>query len=256
MNIDKLHIARRFAKAGQTYNEHAVIQKKIAVHLMQLLTQQQQDLSFERVFEIGCGSGNLTQLYRAKFQTENIFLNDLNLQVQQYFQEDSVFQWCLGDAEQIEFPKDLNLIISSSALQWVGDLTQIFKKCAEALKPQGILCFSTFGQNNLKEIRALTQQGLDYIDLPDISDRLKEQGFEILHVSEYIQALPFHHPRDVLQHLKATGVTATASKFRWNKHSLAQYYHGYRQFIDTDEHENLFYPLSYHPIFVIARRVE
>ena len=89
----------------------------------------------------------------------------------------------------------------------------------------------------------------------EIQQKLEGQGFEILHISEHVDTLNFQHPKHVLQHLKATGVTATASKFRWTKQSLEDFYQGYRQFITTDEHENLVYPLSYHPIYVIARSV-
>lgn len=284
VHIDTSQIAKRFAQAGRSYDEHGTIQKKIASRLMQLMLAYQSfdhdDPTLKRIFEIGCGSGNLTKLYMQNQPFKNIYLNDLYPEVKQYFEsvvleENDVEQngvdtnnieinrfenlhaieWHIGDAEQIDFPKQLDLIVSSSAIQWMHNLDALFNKANQALLKQGLFCFSTFGKQNLKEIKALTQQGLSYYDISEIQQKLQDQGFEVLHISEHVDTLNFKHPKDVLQHLKATGVTATASKFRWTKQSLADFYQAYRQFITTDQHENLVYPLSYHPIYVIARSV-
>lgn len=262
LNNDTFHIARRFAQAGQSYDEHAIIQKKIAIQLMQLMTQYLPEQAIKRTFEIGCGSGNLSKIFMQQMQYQTLYLNDLYAEVQQHFQQlfesnqdNQQIQWCIGDVEQLPFPEALDLIMSSSALQWMQDLDNVLNKSAQVIHQDGWLCFSTFGKQNLTEIKTLTSQGLDYFNIEELRSKLEKQGFEVVHISEYVDQLYFKHPKHILQHLKATGVTATASKFRWSKQSLDAFYQGYRQFIGTDEHENLVYPLSYHPIFVIARRV-
>ena len=62
--------------------------------------------------------------------------------------------------------------------------------------------------------------------------------------------LYFDDPKSVLQHLKATGVTATAKSHRWTKQSLQQFYLDYQQFYGEQG-----FSLTYHPIYVIARRI-
>lgn len=255
-SIEKAQVALRFAQAGKSYPAHAVIQKQIAQHLMRLISTYLPDVDFNRVFEIGCGSGNLTYLLLENLQVQQLYLNDLYNEVQQHFQHRDQIKWLIGDAEHIDFPENLDLIASSSALQWMSDLSGILKTCRQSLSAQGYFCFSTFGQQNLKEIKALTGQGLHYFTVDDIRVKLEASGFEILHVSEQIETLYFDHPRDVLQHLKATGVTATASKFRWNKQSLAKFYQDYRQFLSSNQQHLVKYELSYHPIYIIARRIE
>ena len=79
------------------------------------------------------------------------------------------------------------------------------------------------------------------------------QNFEILHLSEHIETLMFPHPKHILQHLKATGVTATASKHRWTKQSLQKFYQDYQQFSQVNQAGECLYTLSYHPIYCIAR---
>ncbi|MGS0706247.1 malonyl-ACP O-methyltransferase BioC [Acinetobacter sp. ANC 3781] len=253
MNIDKLQVAQRFEKAAQSYTQHAVVQKQICQDLIRLMQEHLSKKSLDCVFEIGCGSGNLSHLLMQHFAIKQLFLNDLYPEVQQHFQAKENLQWLIGDVEQLNFPQTLDLITSSSALQWIADLDAVFKKCSEALTQQGYLCFSTFGQQNLKEIKALTGQGLGYLGIESIQQKLLQQDFEILHLSEGMETLTFSHPKEVLQHLKATGVTATASQHRWTKQSLQQFYQDYLQFSELDQRGQRHYQLSYHPIYCIAR---
>lgn len=250
----KSEVALRFAKAIQSYTQEAVVQKQICQHLMKLMQAHIQSHDLRSVFEIGCGSGNLTRLLASQFKIEHLFLNDLYPEVRQHFQNvlfEKNIEWCIGDAEKIDFPKSLDLITSSSAFQWMHDLDLVLNQSQKALKDKGYLCFSTFGKQNLQEIKALTGQGLSYYTIEEIQEKLQQHNFEILHISEQCIYLHFEHPKTVLQHLKATGVTATASKHRWTKQSLQQFYEGYVQFSTSDVPAK--FRLSYHPIYVIAR---
>ncbi|WP_445115048.1 malonyl-ACP O-methyltransferase BioC [Acinetobacter sp. WZC-1] len=255
--INKSRVALRFSQAGHSYARHAIVQKQIVHHVLHLMHACLPQAAFERVFEIGCGSGNLTRLIQHDFQISRLILNDLYDGVQQHFPADQQLQWWMGDIEQLTFPEQLNMIVSSSALQWMTRLEEIFRKSAAALTEGGYLCFSTFGPQNLREIKTLTGQGLDYDDIESIREQLIRQGFETLHLSEQIETLTFEHPQQILQHLKATGVTATAGGYRWTRQGLEQFYQAYAQFLQSDAsapHAHLRYPLSYHPIYCIARR--
>ncbi|NUG52184.1 malonyl-ACP O-methyltransferase BioC [Acinetobacter lactucae] len=249
MSLNKNLVAQRFAKAGQSYSEHAVVQKQICQNLTRLL-QQFCPSMMSRVFEIGCGSGNLTRLITASFQIEELILNDLYTDVQQHFNHQENLKWLIGDVEILELPQQLDMIVSGSALQWMQDLSRLLKRCNEALVDQGWLCFSTFGFKNLLEIKELTGQGLSYWSFESWNSALTQAGFEILHLSESEAQLYFDSPKDVLQHLKATGVTATA-QHRWTKQTLQQFYQDYDRFKCAEG-----YSLTYHPIYCIARRVK
>ncbi|MEQ1106992.1 malonyl-ACP O-methyltransferase BioC [Acinetobacter seifertii] len=249
MSLNKNLVAERFAKAGQSYSEHAVVQKQICQNLMGLLKQFCPS-TMSRVFEIGCGSGNLTRLLVEAFQIEDLILNDLYAEVQQHFNHQEHLKWLIGDVETLELPQQLDMIVSGSALQWMQDLLRLLKRCNEALTDSGWLCFSTFGAKNLIEIKELTGQGLSYWSLENWTSALTQAGFEILHLSESQTQLYFDSPKAVLQHLKATGVTATA-QHRWTKQSLQQFYQDYERFKHAEG-----YALTYHPIYCIARRMK
>lgn len=260
MSLNKTLVAQRFAKAGQSYVEHAVVQKQISEQLFEYL-KKHCPKSLASVLEIGCGSGNLTDLFQSYFQVEQLFLNDLYEDVQQHFADvesplnlpftngRAEVNWLIGDIEQLALPTSLDAVISSSALQWMVDLPALLQRIHTALKPNAYFGFSTFGAENLIEIKQLTGQGLNYYSLETLQQQLEENGFEILLIQQEQKHLYFDQPKAVLQHLKATGVTATAKSHRWTKQSLQQFYLDYQQF-----HDEQGFRLTYHPIYVIARR--
>lgn len=248
MSINKALVAQRFAKAGQSYVEHAVVQKQISAQLFKYLKVYcPQNLA--SVLEIGCGSGNLTHLFHSYFQVDQLFLNDLYEDVDQHFSTIKNIAWLIGDIEQLELPSELDAMISSSALQWMTDLPTLLHRIHDALKPNAYFGFSTFGSDNLTEIKQLTGQGLNYISLEFLKRQLEQQDFEVLFIEQEVKQIYFDHPKSVLQHLKATGVTATAKSHRWTKQSLQQFYSDYQQFYGEQG-----FSLTYHPIYVIARR--
>ena len=249
MSINKALVAQRFAKAGQSYVEHAVVQKQISAQLFKYLKVYcPQNLA--SVLEIGCGSGNLTHLFHSYFQVDQLFLNDLYEDVDQHFSTIENIAWLIGDIEQLHLPQSLDAVISSSALQWMTDLPTLLHRIHDALKPNAYFGFSTFGSDNLTEIKQLTGQGLNYISLEFLKRQLEQQNFEVLFIGQEVKQIYFDHPKSVLQHLKATGVTATAKSHRWTKQSLQQFYLDYQQFYGEQG-----FSLTYHPIYVIARRI-
>ena len=249
MSIDKALVAQRFAKAGQSYIEQAVVQKQISAQLFEYLKMYCPQ-SLPSVLEIGCGSGNLTHLFHSYFQVDQLFLNDLYEDVDQHFSTIENIAWLIGDIEQLHLPQSLDAVISSSALQWMTDLPTLLHRIHDALKPNAYFGFSTFGSDNLTEIKQLTGQGLNYYSSEVLKQKLEESGFEIVFIEEEQKHLYFDDPKSVLQHLKATGVTATAKSHRWTKQSLQQFYSDYQQF-----HDEQGFRLTYHPIYVIARRI-
>lgn len=264
-------IARRFAKAQHSYVQAAQVQQHMVKQLLQQLAAtlqpSTQGLSaFNRVLEMGCGSGLLTQAFVAQYPVEQLFLNDLYqaellplqpLQPQsaKEFQPSAMqMDWLIGDIEQLELPQQLDAIISNAAVQWLHDLPQLWARCFAALNTQGVLLLSSFSDGNLAEIKQLTGQGLQYLSLAAIHTQLTQAGFEVLHAEQEQIRLCFDSPRAVLQHLRATGVTATNSKFRWTKSRLQQFELDYVRLAQSNENKVLQYPLTYTPLYIVARK--
>ena len=153
-----------------------------------------------------------------------------------------------GDAESLDFPEYTDLITSCSTLQWFNDPEAFFLRCHHALAKDGILAFSTFGTENMHQIRRLTGHGLDYLPAQRLQQLLAPH-FDVLHAEEEIVSLSFTTPQAVLKHLKQTGVTGTEKRI-WTRGRLQRFCEEYiRQFTDADGNVTL----TYHPIYIIAK---
>src|SRR5690606_19562943 len=112
---------------------------------------------------------------------------------------------------------------------WMKDIEQLSQNIHTALNSGGYFCFASYAEQNLKEIKALTGQGLDYKTCDQVVYLLERIGFDVLHSEQQGLELYFEHPSEVLRHIKATGVHATAQGFRWTKTSLNNFYTDYQR---------------------------
>ena len=115
----------------------------------------------------------------------------------------------------------LEMVWSNLALQWCNDLPATLGDLHRVLKTDGLLMFSTFGPDTLKELR-LAFDGVDrhnhlnrFADMHDIGDMLVQAGFaDPVMDMEYL-TLTYDDLHGVLQDLKAIGAqNATAGRGR------------------------------------------
>ena len=119
---------------------------------------------------------------------------------------------CLcADLEQLPLADDsVDLIYSNAAIQWSNDLDHTFEEFLRVLKPGGLLMFTTFGPDTLKELKASWQKIDDtvhvnpFVDMHDIGDEMLKSGFvdpvieaEVItvtydHVDRLMQQREFH----------------------------------------------------------------
>ncbi|SMB82136.1 malonyl-CoA O-methyltransferase [Pasteurella testudinis DSM 23072] len=260
LSREKLRIQRCFAKALPSYDQQARAQAQINRRLCQMLAQNGR-LQFERVLEIGCGSGGLTRLLAQQLSAQSHKvrswqLNDLNplaLQQAQAWLTTETVQLLAGDAEYLTLDQPVDLLASASTVQWFSQPQRFIRLAEQALKPQGLLLFSTFLPDNLIEIKQLTQIGLNY---PDKARWLAwlQPHFELLALDCERIVCHFTQPSAVLRHLKATGVTATNQQ-AWTKGKLADFYQRYQQrfgVCDDENHSKV--RLTYAPLLILAKR--
>ena len=251
--IDKELVRSSFGKHLFSYTQHAVVQASMAEELVWKLHKAHPD-AFQRVFEIGCGSGVLTTAFLKRFAVEAYFANDLVEEcrhevatiVNQY--PDTVFDFAGGDIERMSvFPDKLDLIISNATFQWLTNLPTFFQRLKQALRPGAFLAFSIFGPDNLCEIRRLTGVGLEYLSRDDVHALLTQHS-DVLSCEESCISLPFRSPRSVLRHMRLTGVIGV-EKRSWTKSGLREFEQQYW----TQFGENEQVPLTYHPILCLVR---
>ena len=242
-------------------------------------------LSFRHIAEFGCGTGCYSRLLLRTLQPETLLLNDLCPEMEECIHDlltgggrlprapqagnasgvlydadvelygsspaTTAVSFLPCDAETLNFPQGTDLITSCSTLQWFADTERFFARCHHFLSDGGILAFSTFGKKNMREIHTLTGHGLEYLSLDNLKVLLSPR-FEILYAEEEIVSLPFGTPLEVLRHLKQTGVTGTEKRV-WTRGRLQSFCDEYIRMCGNDDRS---VSLTYHPIYVIARKRE
>lgn len=251
LNMDKAEIKCRFRRSVESYEENAAVQKRIAGRLFQLVEKYAENTLF-RMLEVGCGTGLLTRKLKERQGNHVLIINDL---VEEMCRKTSAacgieHNSCLvGDIESVALPGTFNAIVSSSTFQWLNSPEIVFKKFARHLAKEGILAFSTFGKDNLYELKTITHQGLVYPDRFELSAFLAKD-FEILYTEETKHTLYFSDPLEIIRHMKRTGVNAVGRADTWTKGRLERFCAEYRLLFSTPRG----YPLTYHPLYFVCRK--
>ncbi len=277
MKVDKDLISKRFSKAVGTYDGAAAVQDAIAERMVSLLqyhdgrrgTAADGSNAVGKVLEIGCGTGLFTRKFLKAYSPERMWLNDICQAYEESLSDilckgrdpvcpESVsgtgmdmgggFVFLPGDAESLDLPQGLDMAVSCSAFQWLHDIPAFLRKVSNALNEGGILAFSTFGPDNLREISALEGASLHYLSLAGIKSMIPE-GMEILCAEECCQVRYFSSAMSVLRHLKDTGVAGIRREF-WTRSRLEGFDRRYRERFSTDDGLSL----TYHPIWLICRK--
>lgn len=247
--MNKQTIARHFGKAIQTYDQEALIQQYIAEKMVRLIRLKLPE-SCSRIVEFGCGTGGYSRLLFRNFQPEHLTLNDLCADMKSCLHDlpQSQVTFLSGDAETIGFPDGLDLITSCSALQWFHDPRRFFRICHRNLSENGSLSFSTFGPQNLTEIKQLTGRGLSYLSLSELVEMLSPE-YTILHAEEELLPRYFSSPMEILRHLKRTGTTASEGP-PMTRNELLRFSEEYVYRFSCNHRVKL----TYHPLYIVARK--
>ncbi|MDR1896699.1 MAG: malonyl-ACP O-methyltransferase BioC [Prevotellaceae bacterium] len=244
-------VKRKFEKSMETYNENAYAQREIAEKLSNLVLSLYPHTP-AAIFEIGCGTGLLTKKMINAFADAQFYVNDINDKANALISElfvNSRYLFIPGDAQLIRFPKNVDLLVSSSVIQWFDNLSGFGQKAYECLSNTGYMFLSTFGKKNLKEIRQITGAGLEYAS-PDELRSLFADDFEILNLSEEEIPVKFNSPVEILSHLRHTGVNAGCSGIMKTRSELNSFCNQYNQLFSNETTVIL----TYNPIYLALKK--
>ena len=224
--IDKKMMRHAFSRAAADYDAAAVLQREVCTRMLERLDYVK--LQPACILDAGSGTGWGTRQLAQRYPTAQIIELDIAIGMLQTARGHSGWwQKLFGGAKQMQLCADVEalplaansveLIWSNLAVQWCNDLPGAFTETHRVLKPEGLLMFSTFGPDTLKELR-LAFKGVDdhshlnrFADMHDIGDMLMQAGFaEPVMDMEYM-TLTYDDVRGVLQDLKAIGAHNTTA---------------------------------------------
>ncbi|HEC1877057.1 TPA: malonyl-ACP O-methyltransferase BioC [Campylobacter jejuni] len=222
-----------FLKA-KDYEKHAKVQNFMGLKLCEIL----KDLKishFEKVFEFGCGRGELSK----KLQNFITFDEYLKNDILDFKENSNILIFDMNEIAKQDLSKEkFDLIVSNATLQWL-DLKRILPNLRGMLNQNGILLLSTFAKQNLKEIKQSTGFGLNYFSLNELEQIFKVYFNEVKITQELVE-LSFDNALDVFRHLKLSGVNSLGF-YPLNKGFLKEF---------EEKFQN---KLTYHPVFILCK---
>jgi len=105
----------------------------------------------------------------------------------------------------------VDMVWSNLALQWVNDLPRAFGEFRRTLKVGGLLSFTTFGPDTLKELRAAFARADGhthvnrFVDMHDLGDMLVHAGFADPVMDQETLTLTWATPQALLAELRQAG---------------------------------------------------
>ncbi len=215
--LDKRRLRESFAHAVDTYDAVAVLQREIADRLLARLDVVRQQPRM--ILDIGCGTGyDLCQLSKRYQRAQVLGLDIAETMVQRARSRAGLWRrltgrsvFACGDAECLPVAAaSMDMVISNLALQWCDPRT-MFNEARRVLRPGGLLMFTTFGPDTLRELREAWRAADSaahvhtFIDMHDLGDMLMHAGFADPVMDMEAFTLTYADVRSVLRDIKQLG---------------------------------------------------
>jgi malonyl-CoA O-methyltransferase len=232
--LDRAQVRRAFERAAATYDGAAVLQREVGQRMAERLGFVRMQPA--AILDAGCGTGAALGELHARYPDARLIGLDLALNMTLAARDRSTVAassarsllrrvlgslapardlraWCVcGDIASLPIKTaTIDLIWSNLTLQWVGDPQKAFVEFRRALRVGGLLSFTTFGPDTLKELRAafLAADGAThvgrFIDMHDIGDMLVHAGFADPVMDMETLTLTYGDAIDLMRDLKAIG---------------------------------------------------
>ncbi len=183
-----------------------------------------------RVLDSGCGVGHGLKLLRRRYPKADLLGMDFAPGVlSEAKREESLFEraWRLVSgsgrfhlcADFARLPlraTSVDMVWSNLALAWAGDPLAALREVHRVLVAGGLLMFSSYGPDTLKELKTAFGVGSaarhvhSFIDMHDLGDMLVASGFAAPVMDMEVITLTYSEVLALLRDLKASGETCAA----------------------------------------------
>lgn len=182
-------------------------------------------LDAKHILDVGCGAGASRIPLHARFPDAELYGVDFSLPALKHAQAPAGFMarmrgilqaprthWVGADGAQLPFASgSCDLVWSNLSLAWAADPAAWIREWGRVLRVDGLLMFTTYGPDTLKELRAAFGDDLPHVhpflDMHDIGDMLAGNGFAEPVMDMEILTLTYADVPAMLADLRATGQT-------------------------------------------------
>lgn len=221
-SLDKRQVRRSFERAAASYDRAAALQNEVCRRMLERLDYIR--LEPATVLDAGSGTGNAVAGLAARYPRARLIALDLALAMVRrararlpwwsrwFARSGARLAAVCGDIEALPLAgASTDMVWSNLSLQWVNDPRRAFAEFSRVLRPGGLLLFSSFGPDTLKELRA-AWEGLDrhthvhrFVDMHDLGDMLLACGYADAVMDMEMVTLTYADVRNLMSDLKAIG---------------------------------------------------
>jgi len=233
LRLDPQSVRHAFERAAASYDASAVLQREIGQRMAERLLLVK--LQPAAILDAGCGTGDALSELSARYPDASLIGLDLAYAMLDSARrraaaanasERSLLARLLGtramarrvpalvcgDACRLPLAAGtIDLVWSNLTLQWINDASAAFAEFHRVLRVGGLLMFTTFGPDTLKELRAAFA-GVDgathvsrFIDMHDVGDMLVQAGFADPVMDMETVTLTYADATTMMRELKAIG---------------------------------------------------
>lgn len=240
---DRGQARRAFGAAAGSYDASAALQDTVRARLLQ--RPELDGLAPARVLDLGSGTGKGAQALQRRYPAARVMGVDFaEPMAQATGRRGDTLQAIAADAARLPLrSQSVDLVFSSLALQWCGDLGEVFGECRRVLRPGGLLLFATLGPDTLRELRAAWAEVDDYphvhefLDADRVAQALSGAALTESGLSRENQVMTYADLRGLTDGLRGLGaVNAAAGRARGltGKGRLRRLRAAYEAFRDAD----------------------
>jgi malonyl-ACP O-methyltransferase BioC len=208
----------RFSAAADTYDRNAVVQRRAARKVADLLDGLPTPA---RILEAGCGTGLLTQLLVERYPRAELDAVDASERMiarsRARVGRAGRVNWVVSDLARLNRPRAYALVASSSALHWAEPFAAAIEQLVRCLDRNGHLVFSLMLDGTLRELHecrgraAPSKPALGHLPrLAEVVDALSAAGAEVAVATEETETEWHPDARGLLRALHETGLTGGA----------------------------------------------
>lgn len=218
--IDRKRVRASFGRQALDYESHASVQKRVLAGFLDFLKRER--VSPRRLLDVGSGTGLLLRLLREVYHDACAVGIDLapgmSRKAREELGTDLRTHILTADAEHLPFPgSSFDLVVSTSAFQWLNELDVAFGEACRVLSPGGLFCFALFGEKTLYELRhsfrqAVAEKGRvgedrthSFFSRKDVEASLYRCGFTACHVDGHLELDMHNDVAALLRSLKRIG---------------------------------------------------
>ena len=169
----------------------------------------------ERILDIGCGTGHLTQAI-ANCGAEVLGVDSAETMILQARQNYPNLQFAVMDAIKLEFTEEFDAVFSNAVLHWIKQPEKVIAGVWKSLKPGGRFVAEFGGKGNINSIQTALVQAIcqensafekvsnpNYFpSIAEYSSLLEKQGFELTFATLFDRLTPLDGESGMVNWLK------------------------------------------------------